>query len=117
MQKLNIRSNECGFFGINMASTGKGKTIANARIMYALSDIEKGTRFSIALGLRTLTTQTGDALKQNLKLDDSDIATIIGSSAIQRLQKAFQQDKDAQQQKQLLADLEKMNLLCVAVKA
>lgn len=106
-KKLNIRSNECGFFGINMASTGKGKTIANARIMYALSDIEKGTRFSIALGLRTLTTQTGDALKQNLNLDDSDIATIIGSSAIQRLQKAFQQDKDAQQQKQLLADLEK----------
>lgn len=106
-KKLNIRSNECGFFGINMASTGKGKTIANARIMYALSDIEKGTRFSIALGLRTLTTQTGDALKQNLKLDDSDVATIIGSSAIQRLQKAIQQDKDTQEQKQLLADLEK----------
>ena len=106
-KKLNIRSNECGFFGINMASTGKGKTIANARIMYALSDIEKGTRFSIALGLRTLTTQTGDALKQNLKLDDGDIATIIGSSAIQRLQKAIQQDKNTQEQMQLLADLEK----------
>ena len=106
-KKLNIRSNECGFFGINMASTGKGKTIANARIMYALSDIEKGTRFSIALGLRTLTTQTGDALKQNLKLDESDIATIIGSSAIQRLQKAMQQDKGTQKQEQLLVDLEK----------
>ncbi|HEO1818371.1 type I-F CRISPR-associated helicase Cas3f [Acinetobacter baumannii] len=106
-KKINIRSNECGFFGINMASTGKGKTIANARMMYALADAEKGARFSIALGLRTLTTQTGDALKQNLKLDDTDIATIIGSSAIQRLQRAMQVDKNSEQQKQILQDLEK----------
>ena len=28
---------EHGFFGINMASTGAGKTIGNARIMYALN--------------------------------------------------------------------------------
>lgn len=106
-KKINIRSNECGFFGINMASTGKGKTIANARMMYALSDSEKGVRFSIALGLRTLTTQTGDALKQNLKLDESDIATIIGSSAIHRLQRAMQGNKSLQEQKQILEDLEK----------
>jgi CRISPR-associated endonuclease/helicase Cas3 len=106
-QKINIRSNECGFFGINMASTGKGKTIANARMMYALADAEKGTRFSIALGLRTLTTQTGDALKENLKLDESEIATIIGSSAVQRLQRAMQGDKQLQEQKQILEDLEK----------
>ena len=25
-----------GFFGINMESTGKGKTLANAKIMYAI---------------------------------------------------------------------------------
>lgn len=106
-KKINLRSNECGFFGINMASTGKGKTIANARMMYALADVEKGARFSIALGLRTLTTQTGDALKQNLNLDDSDIATIIGSSAVQRLQRAMQGDKNIQEQQQLLEDLEK----------
>ncbi|MDR7017743.1 type I-F CRISPR-associated helicase Cas3f [Acinetobacter sp. 3657] len=106
-KKINIRSNECGFFGINMASTGKGKTIANARMMYALADDEKGARFSIALGLRTLTTQTGDALKLNLKLDESDIATIIGSSAVQRLQRAMQEDKKLQEQKQILEDLEK----------
>ena len=107
-KKLNTRSNECGFFGINMASTGKGKTIANARIMYALSDVEKGARFSIALGLRALTTQTGDALKHNLQLDESDIATIIGSSAIQRLQKAIQKNEsEHKEQKQLLEDLEK----------
>ncbi len=110
-QKINIRSNECGFFGINMASTGKGKTFTNARIMYALADQEKGCRFSVALGLRTLTTQTGAALKINLQLDDSEIATLIGSAAIQRLVNAYDNsDKFNKQSKQLLEDLEKMEL-------
>ncbi|HQB40044.1 MAG TPA: HD domain-containing protein, partial [Deltaproteobacteria bacterium] len=31
-------SRECGFFGVNMASTGCGKTFANARVMYGLAD-------------------------------------------------------------------------------
>lgn len=48
-----------------MASTGCGKTLGNAKIMYALADEALGCRFSIALGLRTLTLQTGDALKEN----------------------------------------------------
>lgn len=39
-----------GFFGINMASTGCGKTFANARIMYALSEEQEGCRFTVALG-------------------------------------------------------------------
>ncbi|WP_387796319.1 hypothetical protein, partial [Photorhabdus sp. RM125S] len=49
---LRERSAEQGFFGINMASTGCGKTFANARIMYGLADEKQGCRFSIALGLR-----------------------------------------------------------------
>jgi CRISPR-associated endonuclease/helicase Cas3 len=53
-----------------MASTGCGKTFANARIMYALADEQEGCRFSIALGLRTLTLQTGQALQSRLGLDD-----------------------------------------------
>lgn len=74
-----------GFFGINMASTGKGKTFANARIMYGLADEKLGCRFSVALGLRTLTLQTGDALKQRLQLTDDDLAVLIGSAAVQQL--------------------------------
>ena len=74
-----------GFFGINMASTGKGKTFANARIMYGLADENLGCRFSVALGLRTLTLQTGDALKQRLHLTDDDLAVLIGSAAAQQL--------------------------------
>ncbi|SMC17811.1 CRISPR-associated endonuclease/helicase Cas3 [Andreprevotia lacus DSM 23236] len=71
-----------GFFGINMASTGCGKTFANARIMYGLADEQRGCRFSVALGLRTLTLQTGDALRQRLQLDSDELAVLIGSQAV-----------------------------------
>lgn len=82
-----------GFFGINMASTGKGKTIANARIMYGIADEDEGCRFSIALGLRTLTLQTGTSLKERLSIDEDEIATLIGSQAIQRLSQSASDDE------------------------
>ncbi|WP_414147422.1 type I-F CRISPR-associated helicase Cas3f [Erwinia sp. BNK-24-b] len=78
-----------GFFGINMASTGCGKTFANARIMYALSDEKLGCRFSVALGLRTLTLQTGDVLRDRLKLADEDLAVMIGSQAVKDLHQHY----------------------------
>ncbi len=84
-QQIQSQVKEQGFFGINMASTGKGKTLANARIMYGLTEESEGCRFSVALGLRTLTLQTGEALQDRLALDKSDIATLIGSQAILRL--------------------------------
>jgi len=74
-----------GFFGINMASTGCGKTLANGRIMYALADPLLGARFSIALGLRTLTLQTGDAYRQRLGLGSDDMAVLVGGAAIREL--------------------------------
>jgi CRISPR-associated endonuclease/helicase Cas3 len=74
-----------GFFGINMASTGRGKTLANAKIMYGLADEKMGCRFNIALGLRTLTLQTGDALAKLLKLEEEDYAVLIGSQAVKKL--------------------------------
>ncbi|HEY4468078.1 MAG TPA: type I-F CRISPR-associated helicase Cas3f [Klebsiella sp.] len=87
---LRERSREEGFFGVNMASTGCGKTFANARIMYALADEQEGCRFTVALGLRTLTLQTGDALRSRLNLDDDDLAVLIGSGAVKQL---WQQSK------------------------
>ncbi|QLR42504.1 type I-F CRISPR-associated helicase Cas3 [Enterobacter sp. RHBSTW-00994] len=82
---LREKSVEQGFFGINMASTGCGKTFANARIMYALSDEQEGCRFSVALGLRTLTLQTGQALQSRLGLDDDTLAVVTGSAAVREL--------------------------------
>lgn len=74
-----------GYFVVNMASTGCGKTVANAKIMRALSDDGESLRFILALGLRTLTLQTGDEYKERLKLQASDLAVLIGSKAIYQL--------------------------------
>ena len=82
---LKDASDDRGFFGINLASTGCGKTLANARIMYGLSNEIKGCRFNIALGLRVLTLQTGDALQKRLSLKNDDLAVMIGSHAFQQL--------------------------------
>ena len=84
-KSLQKETHHHGFFGINMASTGRGKTLANAKIMYSLSDEKLGCRFNIALGLRTLTLQTGDALAKLLKLKEEDYAVLIGSQAVKKL--------------------------------
>lgn len=89
---LRERSREEVFFGINMASTGCGKTFANARIMYALADGQEGCRFTMALGLRTLTLQTGKTLRERLRLADDDLAVLIGSSEIKQLWRLKEDD-------------------------
>jgi CRISPR-associated endonuclease/helicase Cas3 len=82
---VRTRAEQQGFFGMNMASTGCGKTLANARIMYGLAHERLGCRLSIALGLRTLTLQTGDALRQRLNLSEDELAVLIGSQAVRQL--------------------------------
>lgn len=86
-------SQHFGFFTINMASTGCGKTFANAKIMRALSDDTQSLRYILALGLRTLTLQTGDEYRQRIGLDNSELAVLIGSRAVQELHQ--QQKHDA----------------------
>lgn len=83
-----------GFFGVNMASTGCGKTIGNARIMYALANPKKGARLTIALGLRVLTLQTGQSFRQNLHLTDSQLAILVGGRAQKQLFEINQQQDD-----------------------
>lgn len=74
-----------GFFAVNMASTGCGKTFANAKIMRALSVDKKSLRYILALGLRTLTLQTGDEYRDKIGLTKSDLAVLIGSKAVAEL--------------------------------
>ncbi|HWV09623.1 MAG TPA: type I-F CRISPR-associated helicase Cas3f [Pseudomonas sp.] len=74
-----------GFFGINLASTGCGKTLVNGRILYALADPQRGARFSIALGLRTLTLQTGEVYREKLGLGEDDLAVRVGGLAVREL--------------------------------
>lgn len=83
--ELSESSKKQGFFGINMASTGKGKTLANAKIMYALASKEQDCRFTVALGLRTLTLQTGREYRRQLDLTAEQLAIAVGGSASKAL--------------------------------
>ena len=91
-QKIN--QEKYGFFAVNMASTGCGKTFANAKIMQALSTDGTSLRFILALGLRTLTLQTGDEYRYHVGLDDSELAVLIGSRAVLELHQQQKQDEE-----------------------
>jgi CRISPR-associated endonuclease/helicase Cas3 len=84
-QSLRERAQQQGGFIVNMASTGCGKTLANARIMNALADPALGMRCAFAMGLRTLTLQTGKAFRDLLGLGDDDLAIRVGGSASRAL--------------------------------
>jgi len=88
------RSTRHGAFIVNMASTGCGKTLANARIMYALVDAERGMRCAFAMGLRTLTLQTGRAFRDLLSLGDDDLAIRVGGSASRALFEHFERQAE-----------------------
>ena len=83
-----------GFFAVNMASTGCGKTFANAKVMRALSADGESLRYILALGLRTLTLQTGDEYRERIGLDSSELAVLIGSRAVMELHQHSTTDED-----------------------
>lgn len=74
-----------GTFIVNMASTGCGKTLGNARIMNALADPKLGLRCAFAMGLRTLTLQTGRSFQHDLGLSDEQLAIRVGGAASREL--------------------------------
>lgn len=79
------RDKNQAWFIVNMASTGRGKTLANAKIIRALSDDERSVRYILALGLRTLTLQTGTEYRDRIGLGTDDMAVLIGSKAVEQL--------------------------------
>ena len=95
VRKLDKEPLTNGFFGINMASTGKGKTIANAKIMYALGEQLGRTRFSVALGLRSLTLQTGREFRDSLSLSSEELAIAVGGVSVKQL---FENSSDTGQE-------------------
>lgn len=92
---IRARSEQQGAFIVNMASTGCGKTLANAKLMYALADPALGMRCAFAMGLRTLTLQTGKAFRDLLGLDDEDLAIRVGGSANRALFEHFEAQAEA----------------------
>jgi CRISPR-associated endonuclease/helicase Cas3 len=93
-QAMRERSQRQGAFIVNMASTGCGKTLANARIMYALADPVQGMRCAFAMGLRTLTLQTGRAFGELLGLGDAELAIRVGGSASRALFEYYEREAE-----------------------
>ncbi|WP_431777761.1 type I-F CRISPR-associated helicase Cas3f [Ottowia caeni] len=84
-----------GAFIVNMASTGCGKTLANAKVMHALADPVRGMRCAFAMGLRTLTLQTGRAFRDLLQLDDEQLAILVGGSSSRALFEHYEAQAEA----------------------
>lgn len=98
----------CGWFVVNMASTGCGKTIANAKIMRAISASGDELRYVLALGLRSLTLQTGDEYREKIGLKGDEMAVLVGDTAICDLhasdsrEKALEDDGEIEHRDSLL---------------
>jgi len=88
-------ASEHGAFIVNMASTGCGKTLANARMLYALADSRHGLRATYALGLRTLTLQTGRSYRNDLHLGDDELAIRVGGTANRALFEFYEETAEA----------------------
>lgn len=97
---------ECGgWFVINMAGTGCGKTFANAKIMQAMAEDGKSLRYSLLLGLRSLTLQTGREYRTRVGIDDSEMAVLVGAGAVKDLydeREAWEDSNDTSRMNELL---------------
>jgi CRISPR-associated endonuclease/helicase Cas3 len=92
INKLNGNSDSNRFFCINMASTGKGKTITNAKIINAAN---KSLRYTLAVGLRTLVLQTGDSYtKTPVNFSKNDVSICMGSDTYRELYELDNKEED-----------------------
>ncbi len=96
-RKQNSSHQDCGYFVVNIASTGSGKTIANAKIMRALSEDGESLRYILALGLRTLTLQTGDEYRHKIGLENDELAVLIGSATIKEFHEKNKKTQEEQE--------------------
>lgn len=80
--KKNSKNTNAGFCVV-ISETGSGKTIGGAKIMKALQKDEM--RYTLALGLRTLTLQSGESYRKSLGLTNKEIAVVIGSEINKKL--------------------------------
>ena len=92
---VRTRATQQGAFIVNMASTGCGKTLGNARVMNALADPATGMRCAFAMGLRTLTLQTGRVFQHDLQLSDEQLAIQVGGAASRALFEYWEQQAEA----------------------
>lgn len=71
------------FMALVVSSTGAGKTIGAVKLLAAASG--DTLRYTCALGLRSLTLQTGIAYREQLGLTESECMTVVGDALYARL--------------------------------
>lgn len=86
-----------GFIGLVQAGTGYGKTRGCARIMATISP---ELRYTVVIGLRSLTLQTGQVYRKELELTAAQLTVLVGESFIKRL---MQYDESSAQGSESLA--------------
>jgi CRISPR-associated endonuclease/helicase Cas3 len=78
------RNNIHGFFGIVCSKTGSGKTRACPAIMNSIS---QNLRFTLALGMRSLTTQSYKSyLSELIGFKKEDVSLLIGNNSIEKME-------------------------------
>lgn len=71
-----------GFFAVIMASMGYGKTIGACKVLKAASNEQ--IRFTYALSARSLATQVGISLANDLRIDPAQMAIVIGDTTAKK---------------------------------
>lgn len=84
LQEARVGHPEAPCLVFSLAGTGTGKTRMNLRAACALSR-DTNPRVSIALNLRSLTLQTGRALRAGLGLTVQELAVVIGDGVTRAL--------------------------------
>lgn len=93
LQKIQRQDPDRPALVLNIAGTGSGKTRMNLRAMCCLCP--ENPRVAIALNLRSLTLQTGSALKKSIGLNQDELAVVIGDKTVVQLYEAQQQQQYA----------------------
>jgi CRISPR-associated endonuclease/helicase Cas3 len=88
-------------FAAILAETGSGKTLAGVRLLDAISPRnehgEPQLRYTLALGLRALTRQSGTALRDQALISEKDFATLVGGLVLNVNQKPIVDTFDSYQ--------------------
>lgn len=76
------------FFAALLSAPGSGKTAAGPRILSAASGGQ--LRFSLGLGLKSLTLQSGSAYRDKLQVPESALAVVIGDQVAAQIHRSAQ---------------------------
>lgn len=107
MLNISMQNDNCNLIILG-AKTGSGKTRMALRLMTELNK-EKELRLNVALGLRTLTTQTANSYREMLDVSDDMIALIVGENDFEIKEKEEDENSDNDLADEIFNDIDLKN--------